>query len=89
MFVEIFSNRREAMSTINFSVPDEVKNEFNCVFGGRNKSAILVDLMREAIAREKAKARRSAAIDRILARRARTRPVTPAEIRRARKAGRP
>ena len=35
------------MSTVNFSVPDDVKDEFNAVFSGQNKSAIIAELMRE------------------------------------------
>lgn len=37
------------MATVNFSVPDEVKEAFNSAFAGRNKSAIIARLMREAV----------------------------------------
>ena len=39
------------MVTVNFSVPDDVKEAFNEAFEGRNKSAIIADLMREAVER--------------------------------------
>ena len=39
------------MSTVNFSVPEEVKDAFNAAFEGQNKSAIIADLMREAVER--------------------------------------
>ena len=37
------------MATVNFSVPDEVKETFNQAFEGQNKSAIIADLMRRAV----------------------------------------
>jgi hypothetical protein len=38
------------MATVNFSIPDEVEAEFDRVFGAQNKSAVIADLMRWAIA---------------------------------------
>ena len=38
------------MSTIDFSVPEDVKEAFNATFAGQNKSAILAQLLREAVA---------------------------------------
>lgn len=38
------------MATVNFSVPEDVKADFDRVFGNQNKSAIIADLMRKAIA---------------------------------------
>jgi hypothetical protein len=32
------------MATVNFSVPDEVKMEFDKAFGDQNKSSIIADL---------------------------------------------
>jgi hypothetical protein len=37
------------MATVNFSVPDEVKAEFDEAFGDRNKSSIIAELMRRAV----------------------------------------
>ena len=77
------------MSTVNFSVPDNVKTLFNTTFAHKNKSAIIAELMLEAVEREKQAARRSEAIDRLLALRDRTPPVSEEEIRQAREEGRP
>ena len=56
------------MATINFSVPDDVKDTFNKVFKGENKSAILTRLMRTAIEERKRQKRRVAAINAIASR---------------------
>jgi len=77
------------MSTVNFSVPDEVKDEFNAVFSGQNKSAIIAELMREAVERARRKERSRAAISRIAARRERAPTVTDVAFRKAREQGRP
>jgi len=77
------------MSTVNFSVPDEVKEEFNAVFSGQNKSAIIAELMREAVERARRKERSRAAISRIVARRERAPAVTEASFRKTREKGRP
>jgi metal-responsive CopG/Arc/MetJ family transcriptional regulator len=37
------------MATVNFSVPDEVKAEFDRAFGDQNKSSIIAELMRRAV----------------------------------------
>ena len=77
------------MATVNFSVPDDVKDAFNETFRGRNKSAVIADLMREAVERARRRERSRVAIDRILERR-RGRPALPDEdIRRTRRDGRP
>lgn len=62
------------MATVSFSVPEEVKAAFNRTFRGRNKSAVIADLMREAVARVSRRQESRAAIERILTRR-RTAPV--------------
>lgn len=77
------------MSTVNFSVPDDIRAEFNAAFAGQNKSAIVADLMREAVERAKRKERSHAAIGRILARRETAPTVTVASFRKARELGRP
>ncbi len=77
------------MSTVNFSVPDEVKEEFNATFRNRNKSAIVADLMREAVERARLEERSHRAVARILARH-RSAPITTAKaLDKARKRGRP
>jgi hypothetical protein len=88
--VEIFNNdRSKIMATVNFSVPDDVKEAFNAVFQGQNKSAIIAELMREAVERAERKQRRHEAITRILERRPQAPILTEEEVRRAREAGRP
>jgi hypothetical protein len=46
------------MATVNFSVPDEVKAEFDHVFGDQNKSAVIAELMRRAVREHKLQVRR-------------------------------
>ncbi len=77
------------MSTVNFSVPEQVKERFNAVFAHHNKSAVIAALMMEAVEREEQKIRRAEAIDRLLARRDTKPAFTEEEIRAAREEGRP
>lgn len=72
------------MATVNFSVPDEVKDAFNMAYQGQNKSAVIAELMMEAVERSARKKRHREAIANILARRAEIEPVTEEEIRAAR-----
>jgi metal-responsive CopG/Arc/MetJ family transcriptional regulator len=76
------------MATVNFSVPEDVKQAFNTAFQGQNKSAIIADLMREAVERTQHQQRQSEAIDRILERRKHAPPITEEEFRAAREEGR-
>lgn len=50
------------MGTMNFSVPEDVKQDFDRTFAGENKSAVLTDLMRQAIEERRRRARRAQAI---------------------------
>lgn len=77
------------MATINFSVPDELKREFQETFAEENKSAIVARLMRQAIEEKRRQRRRTAAIDEILELRKRFRPATGQEIHAARTENRP
>lgn len=77
------------MSTVNFSVPEEVKKSFNETFQGQNKSAIIAELMLEAVERAQRRRRSHEAIGRILERRRRAPVVTAEEIRAAREEGHP
>ena len=77
------------MATVNFSVPDDVKHAFNEAFKDRNKSAIIADLMREAVDRFRRRRRSHEAIQRILDRRRDREPLSDDDIRSARHAGRP
>jgi phosphopantetheine adenylyltransferase len=87
-FVEDFDNEAD-MATINFSIPDEVKQAFNAAFAGQNKSAIVAELMREAIEREARRERSRQAIARILSRRPNAPLRGVATLAAARRAGRP
>ena len=77
------------MATVNFSVPDDVKREFNEAFAGENKSAVLTGLMRQAIEERRRQRRRAAAIGALLQLREKQTPVSDAEIRRIRDEERP
>ncbi len=76
-------------STVNFSVPQEVKQAFNEAFAGENKSAVIARLMERAIEERQQRLRRAAAIDALLEQRRTQRPVTAAKVTAARRAGRP
>lgn len=55
------------MATMNFSVPDDVKESFNRTFAHENKSAMVTRMLQEAVARAERKAQSDAAFMRILA----------------------
>lgn len=78
-----------AVATVNYSVPEDLKTDFNQTFQGRNKSAIIAALMREAIDRERTKQESHEAIMHILGRRHRAPVVSDARVRATRLAGRP
>ena len=77
------------MATVNFSVPDDVKTAFNETFKGRNKSAVIAELMREAVERVRRRQKGQEAIERILRRRRRAPAASGDEIRSIREEGRP
>ena len=77
------------MATVNYSVPDEVKEAFNAAFHDQNKSAIIADLMREAVERARRKRRSDEAVERILERHPKAPEVSAEELRAAREEGRP
>jgi len=57
------------MATVNFSVSEDIKTRFNQTFDGCNKSAIVAELMEEAIERAARQQRSQAAVTRLLKRR--------------------
>ena len=77
------------MATVNFSVPDEVKEQFNRAFAHENKSSIIARLMMQAVQERRLQKTRARAIDSLLRRRRSRKPVSDREIRSARNAGRP
>ena len=77
------------MATVNFSVPSDVKEAFDKAFGRQNKSAVLTELMRQAVEERRRRQQRAKAIEQSLALRKRSRRVTDKTIRAARRRGRP
>ncbi len=77
------------MATVNYSVPERVKEEFNATFEGENKSSVIAQLMRQAIEERRRQRRRAAAIDALLELRQEQGPASNDQIARARRAGRP
>ena len=81
------------MATMNFSIPDDVKEAFNKAFKGENKSAVVAGLMRRAIEEKKRRAKQDreldAFIEELLRIRAEDPPLSDEEIRRIRVEGRP
>lgn len=77
------------MATVDFSVPDAIKQSFNETFKDQNKSAIIAELMREAVERARHRQQRMDAIDRILERREHAPGVSDDELRAIREDGRP
>jgi len=77
------------MSTVNFSVPEEVKQKFNKAFAGKNKSQIVAELMMRAVEERQVQKRRVKAIEGLLKLRNKKSGFSDAEIRAAREYGRP
>jgi hypothetical protein len=76
------------MATVNFSVPEEVKERFNKAFDKQNKSQIIAALMVRAVEEHALMTQRAQAIDALLSRRARRPAVSNAAARKARSEGR-
>ena len=76
------------MATVNFSVPDEVKAEFDKAFGDQNKSAIVAELMRRAVRERQLQIRRSRVFRQLSGARANRPSFSSEEIRNARAADR-
>jgi predicted transcriptional regulator len=77
------------MATVNFSVPDDVKQAFQEAFANENRSAVVARLMQQAVEDKKRQQRRAAAIDALLDLRRQQCPVSDKAIARARQADRP
>lgn len=74
------------MATVNFSVPDHVRQLFNAAFEGKNKSAVIAELMLRAVENQNEQSKRATAIERLQARRKARKPGTAKEIKAAREA---
>lgn len=72
------------MATMNFSIPDDIKERFNQAFADANKSAIVAKLMEEAIEQAEHKRLSHAAVRRVLKRRQSAPAVSSEEILRLR-----
>ena len=70
------------MATINVSITDKLKQRFFKAFPDENRSALVARLIERAIEERDHRRRGEAAVARLLARRARTRPTSTAEVRR-------
>jgi len=76
------------MAIVNYSIPDDIKERFNQVFAGQNKSHVIAELMESAIVEHERQQQRSRAIDALLKLRAKQKPVSDKQIRVARRFGR-
>ena len=72
------------MATMNFSIPDDIKEAFNKAFEGENKSAVVAGLLRKAVEEKEHKRRSANLVERMRQIRADSNPMTDDEIRRAR-----
>ena len=72
------------MGTMNFSIPDDVKDKFNEVFDGQNKSAVVTRLMIQAIEEAERGRRSRDFVERLRAIRERGEPIAGEDIARAR-----
>jgi metal-responsive CopG/Arc/MetJ family transcriptional regulator len=77
------------MATVNFSVPEDVKRRFNRAFAGANKSAVVAQLMQQAVDERRRQEQRRRAIEGLLRARRRMKPVRQNDVRAARVKGRP
>ncbi|MEE9354897.1 MAG: hypothetical protein V3U75_04835 [Methylococcaceae bacterium] len=73
------------MATVNFSIPEEVKTEFNELFSSENKSALLTEFIKKAIEERKAEQQRLKAMQAIFDIRSTQKPVTNTAIQSAKK----
>ena len=87
--MEVFNNEGLAIPTVNFGVPENIKNAFNRVFESQNKSAVSADLMCDVVERELRRKLHCSAVDRILANRINAPRFSEAEFKAAREEGCP
>ena len=77
------------MAIVNFSVPDDVKKAFDKALRRQNKSAVIAELMRQAVSEAQLRQRRMKLFHELTARRAERPEVTSQEPHAHRIAGRP
>ena len=76
------------MATVNYSVPENVKREFNKTFSHDNKSHIIAGLMQRAIDEYKIQQQRKKAINKLLVLREELPKHSAKELLQLRKEGR-
>lgn len=76
------------MATVNFSVPDEIKQAFDKAFGNQNKSAVIAGLMQRAVDEQQLQKRRDRLFRELTSARSRRSPATSKAMHNARVAGR-
>ena len=76
------------MATVNFSVPQDVKDAFDAAFAGRNKSAVIAVLMRQAVEERARQTRREQLFQALTSGRSRRPAAATAKIREVRRAAR-
>jgi metal-responsive CopG/Arc/MetJ family transcriptional regulator len=77
------------MATVNFSIPEDIKQAFLEAFANENRSAVIARLMQQAVEDKKRQQRRADAIEALLDLRQRQRPVSDKATAKARQADRP
>jgi len=76
------------MATVNFSVPEDIKQAFNKAFANENKSAVLSALMRRAVEEREMEQRRVLIIRQLTEKCAQRPWATDEQIQSAREEGR-
>lgn len=84
-----FLTKRRVVATVNFSVPEEVKEAFDKASGDQNKSSIIAELMRRAVRERQLKIRCEKLLRQMGAARAKRPMYAAGQIRRTRSAERP
>ena len=77
------------MATVNFSVPDDVKADFDEVFGAQHKSAVIAELMRSAVSEARRREQRESIFRTLTQRRGQRPSLTGNAARTSRSKGRP
>ena len=72
------------MATVNYSIPDDVKELFNTAFAGANRSAVISGLMQQAAEHELRLKHRRESVDSLLADRVTVSQVTTESVSAAR-----
>lgn len=72
------------MATVNYSIPDDIKDLFNTAFAGANRSAVISGLMQQAAEHELRLKHRREAVDELLANHSSAEKVSAEAIHTAR-----